>query len=268
MLPDPSFIPPIITLSDFERDSSLVLPILNDEQGGLLLLDKPYATTSFSMVFRLRQLLRKFGAEKKVKVGHGGTLDPLATGLLILATRRSTRYLTNLLGLEKTYWCELRLGITTPSFDLETPIQIVGGVENISSEQIHKALSSFVGAQLQRPPIFSAVKLKGKPMYEHARKGRDMVMVEKDITIHSITDVEIDMPFVRFRAECSKGTYIRSLVSDIGTMLGSGAVMTNLRREKIGNWNIKDALTLDMFLTLTQTAENNILTDSESYLGA
>jgi len=256
---EPQLIPPIISLSDYERDPSSILTILNAEQGGLLLLDKPYATTSFSMVFRLRQILRKFGAEKKVKVGHGGTLDPLATGLLILATRRSTRYLTNLLGLEKTYWCELRLGITTPSFDLETPIQIVGGLENLTSEQIEKALSSFVGAQLQRLPIFSAVKLKGKPMYEHARKGRDMVMAEKNITIHSITDIEIEMPFVRFRAECSKGTYIRSLVSDIGTLLGCGAVMTNLRREKIGDWDIKDAITLEMLLTLTENVENTII---------
>lgn len=259
MLNEPQLTPPIISLSDYERAPSSILSILNDEQGGLLLLDKPYATTSFSMVFRLRQILRKFGAEKKVKVGHGGTLDPLATGLLILATRRSTRYLTNLLGLEKTYWCELRLGITTPSFDLETPIQIVGGLEKINSEQIEKTLSSFVGAQLQRPPIFSAVKLKGKPMYEHARKGRDMVMAEKNITIHSITGIEIEMPFVRFRAECSKGTYIRSLVSDIGAMLGCGAVMTNLRREKIGDWSIKDAITLKMLLTLTEKEENSII---------
>lgn len=246
MLPDPSDTPPIITLSEFQRDFSSVLPVLNAEQGALLLLDKPYGFTSFSMVNRFRHLLTRYSGDSWVKVGHGGTLDPLATGLLILATRRATRYLTHLLGLEKTYWCELRLGITTPSFDLETPIKIIGEVEKITSTLIRTTLSNFVGDQLQRPPIFSAVKLRGKPMYKHARKGREMEMAQKNITVHSITDIEIAMPFVRFRAECSKGTYIRSLVSDIGTGLGTGAVLTNLRREKIGSWCIDDALTEEM----------------------
>jgi tRNA pseudouridine55 synthase len=234
--------PPILTRSDFQSDTSNILSILNDEAGALLLLDKPYGFTSFSMVYRLKNLLREFSGDKKVKVGHGGTLDPLATGLLLLATRKSTRYLTHCIGLEKTYFCELRLGITTPSFDLETPIKIIGGVENLSSEQITSVVSNFVGESLQRPPIFSAVKLKGKPMYEHARKGREMEMAQKNIIIHSIHDIEIDLPYVRFRAECSKGTYIRSLVSDIGAILGTGAVLTNLRREKIGKWNINDAI--------------------------
>jgi tRNA pseudouridine55 synthase len=256
MLPETLAAPPTLLLSDFQRDSSSIIPTLGDEQGALLLIDKPYGLTSFNMVFRLRHILARYTGDKKVKVGHGGTLDPLATGLLILATRRATRSLTNLLGLEKTYWCELRLGITTPSFDLETPIHIIGGVENLTSDQVEKTLSSFVGIQLQRPPIFSAVKLKGKPMYKHARKGRDIVMAEKSITIHSIDGIEIALPYVRFRAECSKGTYIRSLVSDIGTTLGTGAVLTNLRREKIGDWNVENALTLDMMASLAIDDEN------------
>jgi tRNA pseudouridine55 synthase len=246
MLPEIAVAPPVFTLLDFQANPSLLLPALNAEQGGLILVDKPYGFTSFSMVYRLKYLLREYSGDKKVKVGHGGTLDPLATGLLILATRKSTRSLTQLLGLEKTYWCELRLGITTPSFDLETPIKIIGGIENITSSQIESTLRSFVGIQLQRPPIFSAVKLKGKPMYKHARKGREIEMAEKSITIHSISDIEIDLPYIRFRAECSKGTYIRSLVSDIGTHLGTGAVMTNLKREKIGDWKVKDAITSEM----------------------
>jgi len=243
--------PPIITLADFHKDPSSVLPILNQEDGALLLVDKPYGFTSFSTVHKIKHLLQNYSGDKWVKVGHGGTLDPLATGLLILATRRATKYLTHLLGLEKTYWCELRLGITTPSFDLETKIKIIGGLENVTSEQISQTLSNFVGTQLQRPPIFSAIKLRGRPMYKQARKGREIVMAEKNITIHSIHDIETDLPFVRFRAECSKGTYIRSLVSDIGTKLGTGAVLTNLRREKVGEWDVKDAIKTEMLTSLS-----------------
>jgi tRNA pseudouridine55 synthase len=246
LMPDEIAAPPILTLSDFQSNHSSILPILNNENGALLLVDKPYGFTSFSMVHKLKHLLQDYSGDKWVKVGHGGTLDPLATGLLILATRRSTRSLTQLLGLEKTYWCELRLGITTPSFDLETPIKIIGRIENLTSAHVESTLRSFVGAQLQKPPIFSAVKLKGKPMYKHARKGRDMEMIAKNITIHSIEDIEISLPFVRFRADCSKGTYIRSLVSDIGAVLGTGAVLTNLRREKIGKWDVMDAITVEM----------------------
>jgi tRNA pseudouridine55 synthase len=250
-MPEIPITPPIVTLSDFRRDPSTILSALNEEHGALLLFDKPYGYTSFSVVNTFRHLLQKFSGDSWVKVGHGGTLDPLATGLLILATRRGTKYLTHLLGLEKTYWCEIRLGITSPSFDLETPIKIIGGVESITFEQVQDTLSNFVGSQLQRPPIFSAVKLKGKPMYEHARKGRSIEMAQKNIIIHSIKDIEISLPFVRFRAECSKGTYIRSLASDIGTELKTGAVLTNLRRETIGGWSVRDALIENMLEKLT-----------------
>jgi len=259
MLSETSVTPPILIYSDFQRDPSSILPALNDENGALLLIDKPYGITSFSAVYQLRRLLGNYSGEKKIKVGHGGTLDPLATGLLILATRRATRSLTTLLGLEKTYWCELRLGITTPSFDLETPIRIVGGVESLTSQQVETTLSKFVGVQLQRPPIYSAVKLKGKPMYKHARKGRDIEMAQKSVTVHSINSIEIAFPFVRFRTECSKGTYIRSLVSDIGSVLGTGAVLTNLRREKIGEWSIENALSLDMLNSLGNREVINII---------
>src|SRR5579864_6375203 len=180
--------PVILQLPDFQRDPLSLVSSLNDEQGALILLDKPYSVTSFSIVHRLRHLLMESSGESWVKVGHGGTLDPLATGLLILASRRATRSLTQLLGLEKTYWCELRLGITTPSYDLETPIKIVGGVENLTNSQVEVTLRNFVGAQLQKPPIFSAVKLKGKPMYKHARKGRNIEMADKNIVVHSIED--------------------------------------------------------------------------------
>jgi tRNA pseudouridine55 synthase len=249
-MPDVSKSPPIVSLSDFQSNSDAILPILNDEDGVLLLIDKPYGFTSFNMVHRIKHLLQNYSGDKWVKVGHGGTLDPLATGLLILGTRSATRYLTHLLGLEKTYWCELRLGITTPSFDLETPIKIVGGVENLTNSQVEITLRNFVGAQLQKPPIFSAVKLKGKPMYKHARKGRNIEMADKNIIVHSIKDIDISFPFVRFRAECSKGTYIRSLVSDIGLSLGTGAVLTNLRREKIGTWDVQNAIEIEMIQQL------------------
>ncbi len=258
-MPEVLIAPPLVTVSDFQKEPSEILNALNEESGALLLLDKPYGETSYRMVHHIRHLLTKYSGDSWVKVGHGGTLDPLATGLLMIGTRKATRYLTHLLGLEKTYWCELRLGITTPSFDLETPIKIIGGYEHITSEQVEATLSGFVGAQLQRPPIFSAIKLKGKPMYEHARKGRDMVMPEKNIIIHSINDIEIELPFIRFRVECSKGTYIRSLVSDIGTQLGTGAVLANLCREKIGDWNIKDAVNEDMLEQLITTQSENSL---------
>jgi len=246
-MPDEIASPPILTLSDFQNNPSSILPTLNNENGALLLADKPYGVTSFSIVRNLKHLLQKYSGDKWVKVGHGGTLDPLATGLLILASRRATRYLHHLLGLEKTYWCELRLGITTPSFDLETPIKIIeGGLGNLTKGNVEKTLRNFVGAQLQKPPIFSAVKLRGKPMYKHARKGREIEMTAKSITIHSILDIDISIPYIRFRADCSKGTYIRSLASDIGTSLETGAVLTNLRREKIGRWDVKDAMSFKM----------------------
>ncbi|MEP7235118.1 MAG: tRNA pseudouridine(55) synthase TruB [Ignavibacteriota bacterium] len=242
--------PPTLSYGDFVRDPMMIIPTLNSESGALLLVDKPYGITSFAMVYRIRRILTQYCGDKKVKVGHGGTLDPLATGLLILGTRKATRSLTNLLGLEKTYWCELRLGITSPSFDLETPIQILEIPEGLTADKIKNKLLSFLGPQLQRPPIFSAIKLKGKPMYKHARKGRDIVMPEKSITIYSIDGIEVDLPFVRFRVECSKGTYIRSLVSDLGKTLGTGAVLINLRREKIGDWSVADSLTSELITVL------------------
>jgi len=244
-MPDEISSPPILHLSDFQNNPASVLPTLNNKNGALLLVDKPYGVTSFSIVRKLKYILQKYSGDKWVKVGHGGTLDPLATGLLIIASRKATRYLHYLLGLEKTYWCELRLGITTPSFDLETPIKIIGGVENLTTNKAETTIRNFVGAQLQKPPIFSAVKLRGKPMYKHARKGREIEMIAKDITIHSIDDVDISFPYIRFSTNCSKGTYIRSLVSDIGAILETGAVLTNLRREKIGKWDVKDAVSAE-----------------------
>ncbi|MEI8134570.1 MAG: tRNA pseudouridine(55) synthase TruB [bacterium] len=251
-MPDETAIVPMFGRAEFDADKATFLQSLNMTDGALLLVDKPYGFTSFNLVNRLKHILQRFSGDKWVKVGHGGTLDPLATGLLIIATRRATRSLTQLLGLEKTYWCELRLGITTPSFDLETPITIVGISDGVTAAIVETAVLGLVGEQLQTPPMYSAVKLRGKPMYEHARKGRQIEIAAKQITIHSISDVHISLPIVSFRIRCTKGTYIRSIVADLGTKLGCGAVLINLRRELIGEYDVKDAISAEQLDSLSE----------------
>lgn len=233
---------PILTAEDFIRDRDEALDRFGSVPGAMLLVDKSYGITSYVPVYIFRKILSKITGDKWVKVGHAGTLDPLATGLLILGSRRATRDLTRFLGAPKEYRAELRLGIVSPSFDLETPITVVNDLTEITPEQITADLLERVGEQMQHPPIFSAVKQGGKPVYLKARKGKEVTMVAKQIEIYSITDLDIELPYVRFTVNCSKGTYIRSLVHDIGTSLGTGAVLTALRRTRVGDFSVENAL--------------------------
>lgn len=218
---------------------------MNDATGSLLLFDKPYGVTSYSVVHKVRKMLTVYSKDKWVKVGHAGTLDPLATGLLMLGMRSATRSLSELLITDKTYEVTLRLGITSPSFDLETPIAITNSSVIPSHEGIVSVLHTFEGEQQQLPPIYSAVKQGGQPVYLAARKGKEPVMVAKTITIHDLSLIDYTYPFLKISVSCSKGTYIRTLAFDIGTKLETGAVVTALRRTISGDVAVEQALTTD-----------------------
>ncbi len=242
--------PVVLGLKDFREHPESILSILNEQQGGLLLLDKPYSLPSFSGVHRVRKLLSEFSGQKKIKVGHGGTLDPLATGLLIIATRKATKQLHLLLHETKTYEVTVRLGVTSPSFDLETKIAIVGDALQLSNTTVEEAILEMKGDHSQVPPIFSAIKIKGKPVYKLARRGKTPELQPKNITITEVSVTKIEMPYASFIVTCSKGTYIRSLARDLGEKLGVGAVVTELRRSAIGSFSVENALTFEMLYEL------------------
>lgn len=239
---------PILTGVDFLEEPDRVLEQCSSVAGAMLLVDKSYGITSFVPVYILRKILTKISGDKWVKVGHAGTLDPLATGLLILGSRRATRELTRFLGSPKEYRAELRLGITSPSYDLETPITVKAEFSGVLESDVRADLLSRIGVQQQLPPIFSAVKQGGKPVYLKARKGKPVTLEPKEIEIYGIEDIEVELPFVRFTVRCSKGTYIRTLVHDIGESLGIGAVLTALRRTRIGEYSVDNALEYDQLL--------------------
>ncbi|HYM20601.1 MAG TPA: tRNA pseudouridine(55) synthase TruB [Candidatus Kapabacteria bacterium] len=233
---------PIFTKSDLESRSAEVTQQLLSLNGGMLLVDKIYGVTSFVVVYSLRKQLSSLSDGAWIKVGHAGTLDPLATGLVIVGSRRATRSLTSFLGAEKEYEVELRLGITTPSFDLERPITVTHDLSGITTGEVEDCVLTFIGKQSQTPPIFSAIKQNGKPVYKKAHKGKKVEMGPKEVEIYSISGITVNFPYVRFTVACSKGTYIRSLVNDIGQKLGTGATLINLRRTKIGNFSVTDAI--------------------------
>lgn len=243
----------IFTNNDLLTNEQIVFDQLLDETGGMLLIDKEYGVTSFAVVYILRKLLGQIGGIKKVKVGHAGTLDPLATGLMILGSRRATRSLTAFLGAPKEYQVRLRLGITSPSFDLERPITIVHDLEGIQESTIIETINNFIGKQLQTPPIYSAIKQGGKPIYKKAHRGKEVTVEPKEIEIYSITNISVELPYVNFTVRCSKGTYIRSLVSDIGDRLSTGAILIALRRTKIGDFSISDAVPQSYLQQLIRT---------------
>ena len=210
--------------------------------GQVLLIDKPLEWSSFDAVNAVKWAIkRKFGL-KKIKVGHAGTLDPLATGLLIICTGRATKTIQQIQALTKEYTGTMTLGATTPSFDMETEVDQVFSMEAITNETIHKAAESFVGVIEQFPPIFSAVRKDGKRLYEYARSGKEVEITPREIEIQEFEIVSIDLPKVDFRVRCSKGTYIRSLANDLGGKLGCGAYLSALRRTKIGDYNVNNAL--------------------------
>jgi len=215
--------------------------------GEVLLFDKNYDWTSFDLVNRVRYLLcRKLGI-KKLKVGHAGTLDPLATGLMILCTGKSTKMIDNYQAEEKEYIATLKLGATTPSFDRETEEDSVTDASYITTELLEQAMQKFTGTLAQVPPVFSAIKIEGKRAFSYARKGETPDMPAKTITITEMELLQFNLPEVKIRVVCSKGTYIRALARDLGIELGCGAYLTALQRTRIGVFSIADAMTVDFF---------------------
>ncbi|MEY4333296.1 MAG: hypothetical protein RLZZ196_2039 [Bacteroidota bacterium] len=205
-------------------------------EGKVLLLDKPIGWTSFNMVQKVRHLT------KVTKVGHAGTLDPLATGLLIICTGKFTKQINTYMGMTKEYTGTLVIGATTPTYDLESEPENFQPIDHITEEQIKAATKQFVGAILQMPPQHSAIKKDGKRLYESARQGIEVKVDPRPITIKSFEITHIDLPKIDFKVVCSTGTYIRSLVKDFGDALGVGAYMSALRRTKIGAFNVEDAM--------------------------
>lgn len=211
------------------------------KEGQILLIDKPLEWTSFQVVNKIRWHIRqKFGI-KKIKVGHAGTLDPLATGLLILCTGKFTKKINEYQGQIKEYTGEITLGATTPSYDLETEVNKIFPLEHITEEQIYKTTEQFTGEIEQIPPIFSAIKKDGKRLYELARAGETTEIKTRKISITTFEITKINLPKVEFRVVCSKGTYIRSLAFDFGKALNSGGYLSKLRRTKIGDFNVNNA---------------------------
>ena len=218
------------------------------QAGQVLLIDKPLNWTSFQVVNKLRWEIRQAFNIKKIKVGHAGTLDPLATGLLVICTGKMTKQIDTFQGQIKEYTGTIVLGSTTPSFDLETEINERFPTEHISKDLIHETTKQFIGEIDQFPPVFSALKKDGKRLYEYARAGEAVEVKSRKITIKDFEITKIDANLVDFRVVCSKGTYIRSLANDFGKALHSGGHLTVLRRTKIGDFNVNKALSIEQFI--------------------
>jgi tRNA pseudouridine55 synthase len=214
--------------------------------GQVLLFDKPFGVSSFHVVSKVRHFT------KIKKVGHAGTLDPLATGLLIICTGKFTKKINEYMGQEKEYTGTFTLGATTPSYDLETEPQNFKDTTQITEQQIHEATKQFIGNILQMPPQFSAIKKDGKRLYESARQGIEVQVAPRPVTISEFVITQIDMPVVHFKVVCGTGTYIRSLAQDFGQALGIGAYMSGLRRTRIGACKVEDAYTISSFEAAVQ----------------
>ena len=224
---------------------------MNEEDfrnGQVLLIDKPLNWTSFQIVNKIRWLIKNKFAIKKIKVGHAGTLDPLATGLLIICTGKMTKKISIFQDQTKKYTGTFLIGTTTPSFDLETKPNNTFAINHINENLIINATKSFIGKIKQKPPIFSAIKINGKRLYESARIGEDVVINDRNIEILSFNILKINMPYIDFEVECSKGTYIRSLANDFGEKLNSGATLSKLRRTKIGEYSVDKSISIEEFI--------------------
>ncbi|MGD1842168.1 MAG: tRNA pseudouridine(55) synthase TruB [Thermonemataceae bacterium] len=219
---------------------------MNFQAGEVILIDKPYRWTSFDVVKKLR------GALKVKKIGHAGTLDPLATGLLILCTGKKTKEINHYQAQEKEYEGTLVLGKTTPSVDLETDFDQDYDISHISDALITETLPQFIGDIQQVPPIYSAIKVKGKRVYQHARKGEVVALEPRQVTVSTFEITDNQFPTLHFRIVCSKGTYIRSLVRDFGEALGAGAYLASLCRTRIGSFTLKQAYALPDFIAQHQ----------------
>ena len=221
---------------------------LDFQKGEILVFDKPLDWTSFDQVHKVRYIICKKLNIKKLKVGHAGTLDPKATGILILCTGKATSKIESLQADEKEYVATLKFGATTPSFDLESAEDGYYRTDHISKELLTEVLKNFVGTIMQVPPEYSAVKINGKRAYEYARKGIVVEIKSKVLEIKEIEVLSFDLPEVILRIVCGKGTYIRALARDIGEAVHSGAYLTGLRRTRVGNYNLNQAIGLSDFL--------------------
>jgi tRNA pseudouridine55 synthase len=206
--------------------------------GQVLLIDKPLGWSSFQAVNKLKWAIRKKFSLKKFKIGHAGTLDPLATGLLVICTGKFTKKITEYQGQEKEYTGVFTLGATTPSYDLETEVNETFSTDHITPDLIQKTVAQFIGEIAQAPPVFSALKKDGKRLYEFAREGKAVDIPKRKVSVSAFEITKVDNLNVHFRIACSKGTYIRSIANDFGEALNSGAHLTSLRRTKIGDFNV------------------------------
>ncbi|WP_282071218.1 tRNA pseudouridine(55) synthase TruB [Polaribacter atrinae] len=220
----------------------------NFKNGQVLLIDKPLNWTSFQVVNKLRWEIRQRFNIKKIKVGHAGTLDPLATGLLIICTGKQTKEIHVYQGQEKEYTGTFTIGATTPSYDLETEVDKTYATEHITEDLLHETTKQFIGDIQQKPPIFSAIKKDGKRLYELARKGETTEINARTVSITEFEITKINLPEVEFRVVCSKGTYIRSLAYDFGLALNSGAHLSVLRRTKIGDFSVENGVSVEQFI--------------------
>ncbi|MBC7524988.1 MAG: tRNA pseudouridine(55) synthase TruB [Flavobacterium sp.] len=216
--------------------------------GQIILIDKPLTWSSFQAVNKLKYILkRKYDLPKKFKIGHAGTLDPLATGLLIICTGKFTKKITEIQSQTKEYTGTITVGATTPSYDLETEVNAVFPTDHISDDLIYETVKQFLGEINQKPPVYSAIKKDGKRLYEHARAGEEVEIAYRKTTVYQFEITRIVLPEIDFRVSCSKGTYIRSLAFDFGTALKSGGYLSELRRTKIGDYQVSNAISPDNF---------------------
>lgn len=231
----------------------------NFVSGEVLLIDKPMGWTSFDVVNKIRGAIRHYLKEqggdnalaaRKLKVGHAGTLDPLATGMLIICTGKFTKKIDEYMAQEKEYTGTIQFGATTASYDSETPVEQIFSTDTLTDELIRETSKQFIGTIQQVPPMYSAIKQDGKKMYELAREGKTVEIKSREVTISAFDFTRIELPQIDFRIACSKGTYIRSIAHDLGKALNNGGYLSALRRTRIGEYKIEDAMTVDAFLAL------------------
>ena len=227
------------------------------QKGELILIDKPYKWTSFDVVKSVKGQARRITGIKRIKVGHAGTLDPLATGLLLICTGKKTKEIEGFQAQEKEYTGTIYLGATTPSFDLEKEVDKRFDISEITEEQVRNTTAQFLGEIEQTPPIFSAIKIDGKRAYEYARNDEEVKIKSKKISIYEFELTRVELPEIDFRIRCSKGTYIRSIARDFGLALNNGAHLTALRRTKIGDFCVEDAMTPVTFKELVKEVPND-----------
>lgn len=230
--------------------------------GATLLVDKPQGWTSFDVVNKIRYKLKHQLQVKKIKVGHAGTLDPMATGLLLICTGKNTKKLAQFQGLDKEYTGTMLLGATTPSYDAETEVEERLPIDHITNQMLERTRQQFTGSIDQVPPMFSAIKVNGQPLYKKARKGETVQIDPRRVHIYEFELTRIALPEVEFRVRCSKGTYIRSLVHDFGKALDSGAYLSALRRTRIGDFPIENAWELEELVE--QIEEGTVVVEQPS----